>query len=270
MTLEYFQSDSADREIVDALERDGVCIVLDQAPVETIDAVNSDFRTPFDELGRFEEDDFGGYKTLRIAGILGISRAAADLVEHPRVLAAADAVLLRNCTNYRIGSLSAIEILPGEDNQVLHADDSMYPLRLAGMQLQISAMWALNDFTAENGATRVVPGSHRKPVFDGYLLDDSVHEITQAVMPRGSLLLYLGTTLHGGGANRSHAPRAGLVNTYSLGWLRQEENQYLNVPRDMAQTHSPTIQRLMGYARHTSPGGSLGSWQNPDGSWVDY
>ncbi len=270
MKLQYFETYASDRDVIEALERDGACVVLNQAPAETIDAVNADFRAPFDELGRHDEDDFHGYKTLRIAGILGISRAAADLVEHPRVLAVADAVLLPNCENYRIGSLSGIEILPGEDDQVLHIDDSIYPLRLGSTQLQISAMWALEDFTVENGATRVVPGSHRTPVYSGYRMDESVGEIVQAVMPRSSLLLYMGSTLHGGGANRSEAPRAGLINTYALGWLRQEENQYLNVPREVAETHSTTIQRLMGYSRHVSPGGSLGSWQNPDGSWVEF
>lgn len=268
MPLEYFQAEATDQEVVAALERDGACVVLNQAPAEIIDAVNADFRAPFDELGRFDEDDFSGHKTLRIAGVLGVSHAAADLVEHPRVLAVADAVLLPNCENYRIGSLSGIEILPGEDDQILHVDDSLYPLRLGSTQLQISAMWALDDFTVENGATRVVPGSHHTPVYSGYRMDGSVGDIAQAVMPRGSLLLYLGSTLHGGGANRSHTSRAGLINTYALGWLRQEENQYLNVPREVAQTHSTTIQRLMGYCRHDSPGGSLGSWQNPDGSWV--
>jgi ectoine hydroxylase-related dioxygenase (phytanoyl-CoA dioxygenase family) len=270
MPLEYFQPDATDQEVIAALERDGACVVLNQAPAETIDAVNADFRAPFDELGRYDEDDFHGYKTLRIAGILGVSRAAADLVEHPRVLAVADAVLLPNCENYRIGSLSGIEILPGEDEQVLHVDDSIYPLRLGSTQLQISAMWALEDFTVENGATRVVPGSHHSPVYTGFHMDESVAEIVQAVMPRGSLLLYLGSTLHGGGANLSEAPRAGLINTYALGWLRQEENQYLNVPREVAETHSTTIQRLMGYCRHVSPGGTLGAWQNPDGSWVEF
>jgi ectoine hydroxylase-related dioxygenase (phytanoyl-CoA dioxygenase family) len=269
MPLEYFQSDAGDEEVVAALERDGACVVLNQASAEMIDAVNADFRAPFDDMGRFEESDFNGYKTLRISGVLGISQAAAELVEHPRVLAAADAVLLPNCANYRIGSLTGIEIWPGESDQELHVDDSIYPLSLPDAQLQISAMWALNDFTAENGATRVVPDSHNKlpPARDGIVFSDD--DIVQAVMPRGSLLLYLGTTMHGGGANRSAAPRAGLINTYSLGWLRQEENQYLNVPREVAMTHSTTIQRLMGYCRHPSPDGNLGSWQNPDGSWVE-
>ena len=269
MSLEFFQSDAGDQEVVAALERDGACVVLNQASAEIIDAVNADFRAPFDDLGRFDESDFNGYKTRRIGGILGVSQAAAELVEHPRVLAAADAVLLPNCANYRIGSLTGIEIGPGESDQELHLDDSMYPLSLPDTQLQISAMWALNDFTADNGATRVVPGSHKKlpPARDdlGYFGED----IVQAVMPRGSLLLYLGTTVHGGGANRSEARRAGLINTYSLGWLRQEENQYLNVPREVAMTHSTTIQRLMGYCRYPSPDGDLGTWQNPDGSWVE-
>ena len=270
MKMQYFEADASDHEVIEALQRDGVCVVLNQAPAEIIDAVNADFRAPFDELGRLDEDDFNGYKTLRIAGVLGVSRAAADLVEHPRVLAVADAVLLPNCENYRIGSLSGIEILPGEDEQILHVDDSIYPLRLGSTQLQISAMWALADFTVENGATHVVPGSHHTPVYTGFRMDESAAETVQAVMPSGSLLLYMGSTLHGGGANRSEAPRAGLINTYALGWLRQEENQYLNVPREVAKSHSLTIQGLMGYSRHVSPGGSLGAWQNPDGSWAEF
>ena len=103
MSLEYFQSDAGDQDVVTALECDGACVVLNQASAEIIDAVNADFRAPFDNLGRFDESDFNGYKTLRIGGILGISQAAAELVEHPRVLAAADAVLLPNCANYQIG-----------------------------------------------------------------------------------------------------------------------------------------------------------------------
>jgi len=269
MSLQYFKPDARDQDVIAALERDGACVILEQAAAEIIDAVNADFRAPFDKLGHFDESDFNGYKTLRIAGILGLSKAAAKLVEHPRVLAAADAVLLPNCSNYRIGSLTGIEILPGENDQVLHLDDSMYPLRLPDTQLQISAMWALDDFTVENGATRVVLGSHKKPPPASADMADIDGEILQAVMPRGSLLLYLGTTVHGGAANRSTKPRAGLVNTYALGWLRQEENQYLNVPREIAMTHSTTIQQLMGYCCHPGPNGPLGEWQNPDGSWVE-
>ena len=86
MPLEYFQPDTTDQEVIVALERDGACVVLNQAPAEIIDAVNVDFRAPFDELGRFDEDDFHGYKTRRISSILCISHAAADLVEWPRLI----------------------------------------------------------------------------------------------------------------------------------------------------------------------------------------
>lgn len=269
MPLDYFESSAEDKDVIAALLRDGACVVLNQASDETINAVNTDFREPFDKLGRFDESEFNGYKTLRISGILAISRAAADLVAHPRVLAVADAVLLPHCSNYRIGSLTGIEIWPGEGDQMLHLDDSMYPLRLPDTQLQISAMWALNEFTAENGVSRVVPGSHKEPppACDGTDVFDE-DRIEQAVMPQGSLLLYLGATVHGGGMNRSDTPRAGLVNTYSLDWLRQEENQYLNVPRVIAESHSKTIQRLMGYCNHPSKDGALGTYQYADGSWV--
>lgn len=269
MPLQYFAATADDQDVIAALARDGACVVLNQAREDVIDAVNADFREPFDKLGRFDESDFNGYKTLRISGILGISRASAELVAHPRVMAAADATLLPHCSNYQIGSLTGIEIWPGEDHQMLHVDDSVYPLRLPDTQLQISAMWALNDFTAENGATRVIPGSHNEPApaCDGTDVFDETR-IEQAIMPKGSLLLYLGTTVHGGGANRSDGPRAGLINTYSLGWLRQEENQYLNVPKDIAAAYPEIIQNLLGYCIHPSEGGAVGTYQNPDGSWV--
>jgi hypothetical protein len=117
------------------------------------------------------------------------------------VLAAADEVLLPHCENYRIGSLTGIEILPGESDQALHPDDGIYPLKLSGMQLQIDAMWALDDFTVENGATRVVLGSHKDSVRSGYAKPGAADNdrLAQAVMPAGSVLLYLGNTLHGGG-----------------------------------------------------------------------
>ena len=175
----------------------------------------------------------------------------------------ADEILLAHCINYRIGSLTAIEIWPGETDQSLHLDDGIYPVRMPGMQLQISAMWALEDFTEENGATRVALGSHLDSNISNTAEVQYQDDIVQAVMPKGSVLFYLGTTWHGGGANRTDKPRAGLINTYALGWLRQEENQYLNVPREIAEQHSEIIQRLMGYQMHRT----LGAFQHPDGTW---
>ena len=122
------------------------------------------------------------------------------------------------------------------------------------MELQVSAMWALSDFTIENGATHVLPGSHRGPPRSA---TTNVAHTVQATMAKGSLLLYLGSVLHGGGANNSDLPRMGLVNTYALGWLRQEENHYLAIPRAIADSYPEHIRRLMGYQPH---GPILGTW----------
>jgi len=271
MPLRYFDPDVDSPDVVKALRRDGAAVVRNQVGPEVTDAILTELRKPFDEVGKCDESDFNGYKTLRVSGILGISPTSAELVAHPRVMEVADAILLAHCLNYRIGSLTAIEIHPGETDQYLHVDDGVYPLRIPGVQFQVSAMWALEDFTEENGATRVALGSHvdqgtnryynREEEFDG--ASDRPDDVVQAVMPKGSVLFYMGATRHGGGANRTDKPRAGLINTYALGWLRQEENQYLNVPREIAEQHSKTIQRLMGYQMHRT----LGAFQHPDGTW---
>ena len=267
MPLEYFEPDVDSATVVAALRRDGAAVVVNQISAEIADEIQAELRGPFDAQGRRDESDFNGYKTLRASGVLAWSPTSPEVVAHPRVMDVCDAILLEHCINYRIGSLTAIEIYPGETDQYLHTDDGIYPVRIPGMQLQVSAMWALQDFTLENGATRVVIGSHRESEINRYNTGEIEKEgdIAQAVMPKGSVLFYMGTTWHGGGANRSDAPRAGLINTYALGWLRQEENQYLNVPREVAEKHSKKIRDLMGYNKHRS----LGSYQYADGTWME-
>jgi ectoine hydroxylase-related dioxygenase (phytanoyl-CoA dioxygenase family) len=268
VSIETYASDSDSCDVIAALKRDGAVVVRELVSPAVTDAVLAELREPFDRFGRHDEGDFNGYKTLRVSSILAVSPTSADLVGHPRVLEVVDAVLLPNCLNYRIGSLTGIEIRPGESDQYLHSDDGIYPVHIPGIELQVSAMWSLNDFTLENGATRVVPGSHVRAAEHGRGTSSEPaagEEVVQAVMPRGSVLFYMGSTLHSGGANRSTAPRAGLINTYALGWLRQEENQYLNVPREIADRYPAHIRRLLGYQTH----GTLGSYQNPDGTWVE-
>lgn len=243
------------------LMTDGAVIVERAVPETLIDTVLADLRKPFDDQGLKFTNDFNGYKTRRLGGILGLSRAAADILAHPLVMGVADRVLLPHCVNYRIGSSTAIEIMPGEGNQVLHRDDDFYPIRVPGIEWQISAMVALTEFTAENGATRVVPGSQDMRAIDSITED----QVTQAVMPRGSILFYLGRAVHAGGQNNTDLPRAGLITTYSLGWLRQEENHYLTVPREVADSYPEPIRRLMGYQSH---GPYLGVYPgDPDGYW---
>ena len=136
-------------------------------------------------------------------------------------------------------------------------------MHIPGVEWQISALWALDDFTIKNGATRLVLGSHR---LSEEQVERDATEPEQAVMPKGSLLIYLGSTVHGGGANRSARARIGLVNTYSLGWLRQEVNQYLTIPREVMDSYPENVRRLMGYQAH---GRNLGLYPDePDGFWM--
>ena len=247
MPIQRFSSDVSAGELTAALATDGAAIVEHAASVAIMDRIAAEFRPHFDKEGRASESDFNGYKTLRISAILAKSPSSPALLTHPLVLAVADHFLLPHCLNYRFGSLTGIEIWPGEQEQRLHRDQGCYQRSFNGLNVQISALWAFDDFTVQNGATRVVLGSHLWPWERLPQPDDLVE---QATMPKGSLLLYHGTTVHGGGANRSDRPRMALVNTYSLGWLRQEENMYLAVPREQAERLPEQVQRLMGYQTH--------------------
>ncbi len=261
--VEIAHSENDASKAAERLLADGAVIVENVVPDTLLDKVLEDFKDPFDEQGHKFSNDFNGYKTRRLGGILGLSRAAADILAHPLVMGVADKVLKRHATTYRLGSSTAIEIHPGEGNQALHRDDDFYPIRIPGVEFQFSAMWALTDFTEENGATRVVPGSNDLRQIDSV----TEAEVTQAVMPRGSVLFYLGSAIHAGGQNNSNAPRTGLITTYSLGWLRQEENQYLTVPRAVADSYPEHVRRLMGYQ---SDGPYLGVYPgDPDGNWFD-
>lgn len=266
MALSYYDSTADIGTVVEALRRDGAVIVTNLAESGIIDNVRAELRPRLDEDGLNSCSDFNGSRTLRCYGILSISASAATLVDHDLVVAVADAILLPHCATYQVGSMTAIEILPGESAQALHRDDSLYPIESPGLELQIGVMWALDDFTAENGGTRVVPGSHRF-IRSWHLPDLSNWE--SAVMPKGSALFYLGSTWHGGGANRSGAPRAGLINTYSLGWLRQETNQYLETPPDVAARFGPRLRALLGYTPHGSGDDRIGKIRGDCPAWVE-
>ncbi len=261
--MKTLDKNSSITEIMQALNDDGGVIVVNLVSDDVVDQVSRDFRPHYDAHGTKHQDDFNGYTTLRIFAVPRVSKASLDLIAHPRVLEVANGVLHPHCDNIQLGSTTAIEIHPGEKDQVLHRDDDVYPLRIPDVDFQISALWALNDFTEENGATRVVPGSHDLRSLDSVEEDD----VVQAVMPKGSVFFYMGPTIHGGGANRSDSPRSGLISTYSLGWLRQEDNQYLCIPREVADSFPEHVRRLLGYQTH---GQCLGTYPgDPDGLWLE-
>ena len=240
-----------------SLMRDGAVIIEKVVDSELITTITTDLRPAFDAEGDQFANDFNGYRTRRLGGVLRYSAATAQLLEHPLVMALADAALGPHCTHYQVGSTTAIEILPGEAAQVLHRDDECYPILMDPIEFQISALWSLDAFTDLNGATEVIPRSSQP--------EGAAPE--KAIMPAGSVLVYLGSTRHGGGANHSDAPRAAIVNTYALGWLRQEENQYLTLPRAVVEAQTDSIKRLLGFQAYSR---SLGVWpEDPDGFWFE-
>ncbi len=187
---------------------------------------------------------FEGDHTIRIYNLLARDRVFERVPVHAAVLPIVERVLDPGCL---ISSLSSISIDPGEDAQPIHADDTLIDLPRPHQAVVCNSMWALTDFTAENGATRVVPGSHRlpeKPEFGQYY--DSV----AAEMPKGSVLIWNGSLWHGGGANGSSRRRVGIAMNYCAGFIRQQENQQLGIPLERAKAFQPRLQELAGFGTY--------------------
>mgnify|MGYP001246695901 CR=1 FL=1 len=247
ISLNRFKPSDTAADIVLALERDGYVIIENLAAPDLIARVTRELQPHIDarEPG-FES--MMGVLTRRFGRLLMRSTAVQDLLTEPLVLSVADLLLLPYCARYQVNYTGVMYIEPGETAQALHRDTGFYPIQNPAPPMLLASMWALTDFTAENGATRLVPGSRhwtdeRAP---------TAEEIIVAEMPAGSVLLYVGNTFHGGGENRADSARYGLALHYSLGWLRQEENQYLAVPLEEARKLPKKVQELMGYALGTA------------------
>ena len=271
MSIQSFCNETTPELVATALLEKGGVIVRNAVDDLLIDKINEELRGPLETMGGEFENEFNGYKTRRLGTVLESSPASAELLTNPLALGVADAVLKRHCENYQVGSMTAIEIQPGETAQTLHRDGDFYPIPILGVEFQIQAMWALTDFTRENGATRIVTdpevlkGVKNAETEAFEKIDES--QVVQAVMPKGSVLFWLQSTIHGGGANKGSTPRSGLFISYSLGWLRQEDNQYLIIPRTLAESFPENVSRLLGYQAH---GKYLGIYPgDPDGLWWD-
>jgi ectoine hydroxylase-related dioxygenase (phytanoyl-CoA dioxygenase family) len=201
--------------------------------------------TPWWEATPVGADDFSGHHTKRTGALLSRCPSSEQMVAHPLLLDVVDRTLWAKKTTFQLHLTQSIAIGPDSPAQHLHRDQwcfDFFPFP-RDVDVEVSTIWALCDFTEENGATRVVPNSHRTP-------DDVKYRPEQtaaAVMPRGSVVLYLGSTVHGGGANVSDATRFGVNVDYIVGWLRQEENQYLSYTLDEVKGFPERIQRLIGY-----------------------
>jgi hypothetical protein len=241
--LETLPAATAPDAILEVLRRDGALILSGAASAAEVDALVDELR-PWIDATPNGADDFTGHLTTRTGALVARSPLVRPLVADPRILALADGFLLPACERYQLHLGQVIRIRPGQKAQAIHRDRWAWGTHLAHLEPQLNTIWALTDFTRENGATVVVPSSVNWP-------DDrrpEPHEIAYAEMKKGSLLLYSGSVFHGGGANSSGGDRIGLNITYALGWLRQEENQYLACPPDVARGLAPELRRLLGYA----------------------
>jgi ectoine hydroxylase-related dioxygenase (phytanoyl-CoA dioxygenase family) len=245
-------------DILAAMARDGACIVADAIDAGSVRQLRAELE-PFIARTPYGSDDFTGRRTQRTGALVARTPTCRDFVLHAGVLDAARAFLAPWAERILLHLTQTILIHPGQGKQVLHRDRLAWGTHLPlSIEPQFNTIWALSDFTAENGATRVVPGSHTWP----WEQKAGPDQVTQAEMGAGSVLLYSGTVLHAGGENRSAAtPRLGLNITYCLGWLRQEENQYLSCPPHIARTLAPELQELLGY---TQGNYALGYYSDPE------
>jgi ectoine hydroxylase-related dioxygenase (phytanoyl-CoA dioxygenase family) len=240
--LTSLRADASADQVLEIIDRDGAVILTGMADEITLDTVLAEVM-PYIEATGGGHDDFSGRLTTRTGALVARSPACRELILNPTVLEAAQRFLSPYCARIQLHLSQIIRLKPGQPAQSIHRDRWAWGTYLQGVEPQLNTLWALTDFTEDNGATQVVPGStawpdQRRPEPD---------EIARAVMRRGSVLLYTGSVFHGGGANRSAADRIGANLTYALAWLRQEENQYLSCPPEIARELPKQLQDLLGY-----------------------
>jgi len=248
------------------IEERGYLVISELLDRATLDEVRAGLTPHLREelLGR---NDFEGHRTERVYSLVARAPVFERLAEHPRILAILDALLE---PSYLLSASQAINIRPGETAQPVHADDLFYRIARPRKAVSVATIWAIDDFTHENGATQIIPGSHRWSDADVesflYSIDFETRDPEQriprpdrapeelrrqlqdAVMPAGSVIVFLGTLIHRGGANRSRRPRLALSNQYCEPWARPQENYFLSIPAEKARAMSPRVQELLGYS----------------------
>ena len=241
--------------LTEALEGAGCLVLTDMGDPGLREAVVEELAphmaaTPVSSVD--DPAEFYPGNTRRVTALVARSEAVGRMVTDPKALSLCDHFLGPNSEfGYQLHVTAALEVGPGARSQVLHREEDTFTFFAPPRpNLVLASMWAITDFRAENGGTLLVPGSHR------WEADRSPEpdEIATAEMPAGSVLFWLGGTLHGAGANTSDDWRYGIILTYSLGWLRQEENQYLDVPPHVAERLPAKLRALVGYEMHRALG----------------
>ena len=255
--VKHVSIDTPIERILEILDEDAGLIIDNFLSDQNLESINNDLK-PYLNVTRNGQDEFTGFETKRVGALMARSKTCQDLALDPLINQMADSFLGPHCESYQLHFTSAIQIGPGESSQILHRDRGVWggyiPRKI---ETQFSTVWAINDFTKENGATQVVPGSHkwhkdREPLPE---------EIAYAEMKAGSVFIYTGSVLHGGGTNVTEQPRLGVFLHYAPSWLRQEENQYLSCPPEVAKDFSPELRSLIGYSKG---GYVLGFFTDPE------
>jgi len=228
-----------------ALGQQGWCIVEGAMPADRIAALDADLG-PLFEATPFCSGDFYGARTKRFGSLLKRSPHAAELAMNPVVLGLAERVLLPWCDRLQLNLMQAIALHPGAPAQFPHRDQDMWQGVKGEVEYLVNVMWPLTPFTQVNGATLIYPGSHGAKALDEEMPGDPV----VAACAPGDAIVFLGSTLHGAGANRAHEVRRAIVVSYCLGWLKSYENQWLVYPPAVACTFTPELAGLVGYRQH--------------------
>lgn len=222
---------------------EGYTIVEDAIEPTLIDALVTEIDRLHESLAIQPANNiFEGALTLRIYNLLARGKTFEAVPVHERILPVVERVLDVGCL---VSSLSSITILPGQTAQPMHVDDQLIPLPRPHVPLVCNTMWALTDFTVENGATRLVPRSHQSAEIPAPF--DEHAGVVSAVMRKGSVLVWNGSVWHQGGANTTKERRIGLAMNYCAGWMRQQENQQLGIPLEVAKGFSPRLRKLAGF-----------------------
>jgi ectoine hydroxylase-related dioxygenase (phytanoyl-CoA dioxygenase family) len=233
-------------DMADHLKRiaeDGYTILPDAIEPDLLDEIDQGLVKLERDLGIVPADNlFEGVKTTRVYNLLLHGATFEKIPVHPNVLPVVEGVLDPGAL---ISSLSSIAIGPDERAQPIHADDQVIPLTRPHIPIICNTMWAITDFTEENGATRLIPGSHLRPDAPNPL---EPYETIAAEMPKGSVLVWVGSLWHGGGANHTDRRRVGIAMNYCAGYIRQQENQQLGLPPQLVKTFPRRLQELVGYS----------------------
>ncbi|WP_082930423.1 phytanoyl-CoA dioxygenase family protein [Pseudomonas silesiensis] len=262
MPLIHLPANCSIDEVINCLDSDGYCIIDNAVSDEIVDTVNDQIQ-PYLERTPEGENNAVGKLTRRCGAVPGRSTASHAMVMHPTVLGATRKFLCRNSSNIQLNLTQVICIDPGQKAQFLHRDEGAwdwYDHFPVNFHIEVSTIWAMDDFTEENGATRVIPGSHKHNLLP---LSFTQADSLAAEMKKGSVLVYTGKTIHGGGENKSKASRRALNIDYCVGWVRQEENQYLSIPIEVAKTFPDDLQRLIGYEMGAASMGYVREFEDP-------